>query len=250
MPFQSTVFINAGVGVPGELYTNSPLIAQSYIINSASAAYNIFGTAFSVTSQGVANAGNTGSQVYAGILACPKQNASFGGSAGPLSPTLTLANYSQADIVSEGTIYVTLPAAANIGDVVIFNNTTGVLSTVVPGSALPSGYSNAYATVAYETVSAAGLAIIRVSPLAPQLVAVPEVVVAEGKVTWSGAGATLAVTVAGALTTDLVLVSFENLPSQAANLSGEITAANTLTLTLTAANTSNDAIVSYRIVRP
>src|ERR1700677_1364502 len=102
MPFQSTVALFSGFGVQGEFYTNSPQRAQSFTINSAEASYNIVGaTAFSVTSQGFAAAGAPGGSVYAGILADPKVYASFGGSGGPLTPTLTLANYTQAEIVSE-----------------------------------------------------------------------------------------------------------------------------------------------------
>lgn len=163
--FQSTVYLQQGFGVPGELYASTPKRSQSYIINSASAAYNVFGSAFSITAQGTAAAGNTtGALVYAGILVNPKASASFGGSTGPLSPTLTLANYAQGELLTMGTIVVSLPGAAAIGDVVIFDNTTGALSTIAPGVALPVGKSYAYANVDYFTVSGAGLAVITLTP--------------------------------------------------------------------------------------
>jgi hypothetical protein len=173
MAFQSTVFQFMGAGVPGELYSNSPKISQSYIINSASAAYNVIGaTAFSVTSQGVANAGNTGTQVYAGILSNPKTSAAFGTSNSPLSPTLTLNNYAQGELITVGQMWVTLPGTANIGDVVIFDNTTGALSTIAPGVSLPSGKSYAYGYVTYFTVttSGSGLGVIQLNAYTPAVV--------------------------------------------------------------------------------
>lgn len=163
MTFQSTVFFKSGAGIPGELYTNGPYRSQSYIINSSSAALNIIGaTAFSITLQGIAAAGNTtGALVFAGILATPKNQPLQGTVAGgTLAPTLTLPNYAQADLITMGSLWVTLPAAAAIGDYVIFDNTTGVLSTITPGTALPSGKTFANAVVDYFTVTAAGLAVI------------------------------------------------------------------------------------------
>jgi len=168
MSFQSTVAINQGFGVPGELYTDAPYRAQSFTINSASAAYNIIGaTACTISSQGVCEAGSGGALGYAGILVDPKNIALFGAGGAPLSPTLTVPNYTQIACATMGTFVVTLPAAAAIGDWVIYDNTTGALSTVTPGTALPSGKSWANAIVDYYTVSDAGLAVITVAPSLP-----------------------------------------------------------------------------------
>lgn len=168
MAFQSSVAINQGFGVPGELYTDAPYRAQSYIINSASAAYNIIGaTACTITSQGVCQAGSGGSFGYAGILVDPKNVALFGTGGIPLAPTLTVPNYTQIECLTMGTIVVTLPDAAAIGDWVVYDNTTGALSTVSAGSSLPSGKSWANAIVDYYTVSGAGLAVITVAPSLP-----------------------------------------------------------------------------------
>lgn len=167
MGFQSTVFINQGFGVPGELFTDSPWIAQSYTINSGSAAYNIIGaTACTVTSQGFCQAGSGGSYGFAGILVDPKDIALFGTGGIPLNPTLTVPNYTQVECLTMGTIIVTLPAAANIGDYVVYNNTTGALSTITPTTPLASGTTFANALVAYYTQGIAGsaLAVIQVNP--------------------------------------------------------------------------------------
>lgn len=172
MGFQSAVSLAQGFGVPGQIYNNSPKRVRSYIINSASAAYNIIGaTAFSITSQGNAAAGNTtGSLVFAGILVNAGEQFSNGGSGGPLTPTLTLPNYAQGELATMGSFVVTLPATANIGDIVIFDNTTGALATIVPGASLPSGKSYANAYVDFYTVSAAGLAVITINSITPAVV--------------------------------------------------------------------------------
>lgn len=164
---QSTVFNQSGFGVPGELFTNAPYKAESFIINSALASYNIIGaTAYTVTSQGVAQAGSGGTFGYAGILANPKTQALRGDGVNPLNPSLTLPNYSQADLVTMGNLIVTLPDDANIGDSVIFDNTTGALDTIAPGANLPVGKSFAQAIVDYFIANAGApqLAVIYIDP--------------------------------------------------------------------------------------
>lgn len=165
MGFQSSVALQQGFGVPGELFTDGPYRAESFTLVSASAAYNIIGaTAYTVTSQGVAEAGSGGALGFAGILVDPKNQALFGSSGNALGPTLTLANQSQAELLTMGTIIVTLPASANIGDYVLYDNTTGALETMAPSGTLPMGKSFANALVDYFTVGGAGLAVITVSP--------------------------------------------------------------------------------------
>jgi hypothetical protein len=165
MPFQSSVFINQGAGVPGELYTDGPFRVESYTIQSASAAYNIIGaTACTKTSQGFCQAGSAGTLGFAGILVDPKSVALFGSAGIPLNPTLTVPNFTQVECATEGTYWVTLPAAAAIGDYVIYDNTTGALSTITPSTPLPVGKTFANAVVDYYTVSGAGLAVITITP--------------------------------------------------------------------------------------
>lgn len=127
MAFQSTVRAFSASGVAGEFACDGPTRAQSAILNSASAAYNIIGRAFTVSSEGVAAAGGTGR--FLGILAMPKEYATSGTTSGTLAPTTTLPNNAVADFVSMGIMFVTLPAAAAIGDLVQYDTTTGALST-------------------------------------------------------------------------------------------------------------------------
>jgi len=165
MPFQSTVNFVQGFGVIGELFDSGPVRAEPFIVNSADATNNVFGRAFTVVSQGIVQAGNPGgTAVFAGFLVNPKGSTTSGTAAGgSLAPTLTLPNQSNVEILSMGSIIVTLPGAANIGDLVIYNNTTGILATIAPGGSVPGGSSLAPAIVDRFSLSAAGLAVIRVT---------------------------------------------------------------------------------------
>lgn len=165
MGFQSSVEINMGAGVPGEMYADGPWKSQSYIINSASAAYNIIGaTACTITSEGVCEAGAGGDFGYAGILVDPKNIALYGASGIPLAPSLTVPDYTQVECATEGSYWVTLPAAADIGDYVVYDDTTGALSTIADSDPLPVGKTFADAIVSYFTVDDAGLAVITITP--------------------------------------------------------------------------------------
>jgi hypothetical protein len=167
MPFQSTVFLQMAFGVQGEVYSDSPWTAQPYTINSGgNPQYNIIGaTACTVVSQQVCTPGGTGA--FAGFLIAAKNNVSFGTQAGgPLAPTMTLADQQPCQCLTMGIINVLLPAACNIGDYVLFNTTTGALSTVPPGTTLPGGTAFAQAIVSNFTPNAVGsqIATITVNP--------------------------------------------------------------------------------------
>jgi hypothetical protein len=166
MGFQSEVFLQQGFGVPGEQYSDGPWRAQSYSIDSTDATNNIIGaTMCSITGQGVCAAGNTGgTAVFAGLLVDPKDIALFGSGGIPLNPTLTVPNFTQVECATMGSYVVTLPGAAAIGDWVIYDQTTGAISTVAPGTSLPMGSSWGNAVVDYFTVAGAGLAVITMNP--------------------------------------------------------------------------------------
>lgn len=135
MAFQSAVNLQQAFGVPGELLLEGPLRAAPYNINSASAAYNIIGATAFTTADGVTAAAGgaiVDGNVFAGILANPKVYATSGTTAGALAPTLTLPNNGVGEFVTMGYLCVTLPAAAAIGDRVLYDITTGALSTISP----------------------------------------------------------------------------------------------------------------------
>jgi hypothetical protein len=219
-------------------------------ISEADSWKHIFGYACSYSSspapgQNIVNVGNTGSQVYAGIIANPAAVTLFGG----LSPTLVIPDYTVVDVVQEGFMVVYLNNAANIGDVVIFNNTTGALYSQAPGTALPSGYSNANATVAEFSLGEAGYGVIWINPSAAQLTTSLEIV-PETIITWSGSGATLVHAQPGVLVGDKVIATINHPSTQVAALLGaEVTSSGNITFTLAAANTGNDATITYTVVR-
>lgn len=170
MAFQSTIYLQQGAGVVGDRASDTPWIVKPYMLTSADAANNVIGRGFSISAEGVARAGNTGSNTlpFAGILVNSKAYASFGTAAGgPLAPTLTLANYVTAEFATMGTYFITLGDVAAIGDLIVYDNTTGVLTSIAPTANLPVGTSFAYAKVVDRTVAGAGLAVIEIDPTLP-----------------------------------------------------------------------------------
>lgn len=168
MGFQSTVSIPQGFGVPGEIFQTAPQLVLSYTLVSGAQPNIVGATAYTITSQGVAQAGSGGTHGFAGILCSPKEYALYGTSiGGPLAATLTLPNQTQAELLTEGMMIVTLPAAAAIGDYVLYNDTTGALATMAPGPTCTTGYSFANAIVSQFTQGVAGsaLAVIQVNPV-------------------------------------------------------------------------------------
>jgi hypothetical protein len=70
-----------------------------------------------------------------------------------------------------------------------------------------------------------------------------------GKATWSGGGATKALTVTGVAATDIVMATIQTKPTEAGYLVGVVPTTNTITFELSAANTTNDAVISYVVFR-
>ena len=132
MPFQGAVYNVQSTGVPGDQAFDTPWKAETFTINSTNAAYNIIGaTACTITGQGFCAAGKSSvNAAFAGILVDPKAVALFGIGSQPLTATLTVPNFATVECATMGSFFVTLPAVASIGDKVVYDNTTGVLSTI------------------------------------------------------------------------------------------------------------------------
>jgi len=165
MAFQTTTNFTTANGVPGSLaYLGPEPRVQPRICYSAGQAQT-FGFAFTESTAGDMLLGNTaivgGTGKFAGILVQPKAAASFGTTGGgPLAATLNLPDYATGELCSFGDVFVTLGAACNIGDLVTYHTTTGVLSTV---PFAPSAFT-ASQTTTVLTVSAftSGTAPLRV----------------------------------------------------------------------------------------
>lgn len=165
MAFQSAPLqMQQASGVQGDRYDDSPWRSEPFTLNSALASYNVIGaTAVSLNSDGTAGAGNAGSEVFLGYLCNSKEHASLGSSSDPFAPTMTLPNQTICDVVNMGCLWVTLPATAAIGDLVVYDGTTGALSTIAPGADLPVGKFPGYAVVDRFAESGGGLAVIRIT---------------------------------------------------------------------------------------
>jgi hypothetical protein len=163
--FQSSVALQQGFGVPGDIFQDVAWVVQSYTIVSDPQVNTVGSTAYTITSQGLAEAGSGGSLGFAGILCAPKSYSLFGTGGVPLQPTLVLPDETQAELLTQGMMIAKLPGAASIGDYVLYDNTTGVLETTAPTDTLPTGKSFANAVVALFDVSDNGIAVIQVTPV-------------------------------------------------------------------------------------
>lgn len=164
--FQSVVNVNLGFGIPGELIVDGPQRVDSLTLDSSG---GTVGFAFTKSnSTNIASQGGTitsGSTVFAGILVNPKAYASYGAVGGaPLDPTMFLPANSQGEFMTMGTIVVSLTGAANIGDWIQYNTTTGALSAVAPGASATSGNALIPNCVVWNyPISGAGLTAIRIT---------------------------------------------------------------------------------------
>ncbi len=157
MGFQSTVNYKQGFGVVGEIYRSGPFRGQSLILDSADAANNVIGRAFTVKSEGRAQAGGDGG-VFAGILANPKvyplQGTAVGGS---LAPSLTLPNEAQAEFITVGEVIVYFENAFTAGQGVFYDDDTG---KIYAGTASTHQTQISGAYVSHYTSDDAGLGVV------------------------------------------------------------------------------------------
>ncbi|MCP3684327.1 MAG: hypothetical protein GY861_16740 [bacterium] len=70
-----------------------------------------------------------------------------------------------------------------------------------------------------------------------------------GEISWAGSGATVITTVSGVAATDKVVGSIETAPTQAAYIKSITASTDTITTVLSAANTANDAVITYVVQR-
>jgi hypothetical protein len=154
---QSTVNMNQGFGVVGEVVFEGPLRAQPGTIKGATAANIVIGRAFTIdAADGKFQPGGTGA--FGGILANPKSQSSIGtSSGGPLAPTLVVPAGTEGSFVTMGEILVYLTTAAAIGDGVFFVQADGTLGA---GTAGAGQTQIANAQVKRYANAAAGLAVI------------------------------------------------------------------------------------------
>ena len=138
MGFQTTVRQEQTFGFVGEIIEDTPHRARPGIIVSGDAANNVIARAFTqVNNQDdQVQAGGTG--YFAGIFINSKNQVTAGAATGALDPTLTVPNRTQGEFLYSGVVIVEISNAANIGDNVYYDNTTGALQA---GTSAPSGHT-------------------------------------------------------------------------------------------------------------
>lgn len=129
MGFQSSVALNQGFGVVGEIVFEGPLRSTPGVLKGTAANIAV-GRAFTIDpADGQYTPG--GAFNFGGILANPKELQSIGTSAnGPLAPTLLVPAGTVGEFVNMGLLVVALLNAANIGDKVTYATADGQLSAL------------------------------------------------------------------------------------------------------------------------
>lgn len=161
MGFQSTVALNQGFGVPGEIVFEGPTRAAPGIVKGT-AANIVVGRFFTIDSaDGQYSPGGTGA--LGGILANPKALQSIGTSAnGPLAPTLVVPAGTVCDFLTMGEVVVQMTNACAVGDGVYFVNADGTLAAGTAGAGqtqIPNARVERFANLA------AGLAVVSLTGL-------------------------------------------------------------------------------------
>lgn len=168
MPFQSTVNTYNALGIPGDIAFASPMKVQPYNLNSSAQAQTI-GFAFTVVNggdpdavnaapnAGLARVGGTG--VFAGILLNPKVYASTGVTGNPLGSSLNLPDNSVGQLMTEGFVNVALGNTAKVGDLVLYDTTTGAITSVPPSSSFTGVVATNTLTVSSYVAGGAPLGV-------------------------------------------------------------------------------------------
>lgn len=158
MGFQSSVALNQGFGVPGEIVFEGPTRATPGVVKGT-AANIVVGRFFTIdSSDGQYQPGGTGA--LGGILGNPKALQSIGTSAGgPLAPTLVVPAGTVGDFVTMGEIVVSLTNACAIDDKVVFSQSDGQLSALPSLVSVTGSISTTTLTVTAVATGSAPLAV-------------------------------------------------------------------------------------------
>ena len=140
-------------GIPGEFSRSHGQESRGAILASATEANNVVGRVVNTVTGNDLNVGVSANGNFAGILASPKTSVRPS-----LDAQAFLPNETQVEVAERGFIFVSLPAAAAIGDFVYYSDTTGELATAAPATTAPAGHSRVPGgLVKGQNVTAAGL---------------------------------------------------------------------------------------------
>lgn len=123
-------------GIPGEFSRSHNQESRGAILNSGTEANNVVGRAVKTVDGNDFEVGVAADGNFAGILCSPKT-----GVRATLDAQAFLPNDTQVEVAERGYLFVTLAAAADIGDFVYYHNTTGVIATAAPSAAAPASHT-------------------------------------------------------------------------------------------------------------
>ena len=160
MGFQSSVALNQGFGVVGEIVFEGPLRATPGVLKGTAANIAV-GRAFTIDpADGQYQPGVLGAANFGGILANPKELQSIGTSAnGPLAPTLLVPAGTVGEFVNMGLMVVALLNACNIGDKVTYATADGQLSALPQTTSVTGSIAVTTLTVTAVASGSAPLAV-------------------------------------------------------------------------------------------
>ena len=161
MAFPNTVVASIASGIPGEISFDVPSTVITAVVNTATAANNQFGRAFTYADSTVETVQAGGTGVFAGIAVNPKAHGYA--NLGDAEAMLLIGNV--GEFLQEGEVYVELLAGQTgvIGADVYFVNATGEIGvgTAATGQTQING-----GTIARHNISTGNpqLAVIRIKP--------------------------------------------------------------------------------------
>lgn len=123
-------------GIPGEFSRSDNQQSRGAILNSGTESNNVVGRVVLTVEDNDYEVGVAADGNFAGILCSPKT-----GVRPALAAQAYLPNDTQVEVAESGYLFVTLSAAADVGDFVYYSDAAGVITTAAPGATAPASHT-------------------------------------------------------------------------------------------------------------
>lgn len=156
MGFQTNVYKELAVAIPGEIFRNDPYVAETKIVGSASVT---IGTVVTQSTVADTLCVQGGEGVFLGIVANPKEYSNFT----DFGVSFSVAQNSQVDILNSGTIAVVTSTDVDIKNKALkiyYENATGIIGQAADVPADHTEIPNA--RFINNSVAADGIAILHI----------------------------------------------------------------------------------------